>query len=441
MGEQEIPAVDGWPLIGNLPSILRDPICFAERVGERGDVVRLRRVHHEFYYVDHPELLQRVLIDEPEKFRKSSFVGQALDGVAPSALVATKGDRWRRLRGVLQPTFAAQKIPGYTNQIVEEVEGQLEEWDSKECIEAVSMMKNLGLRTTCNVLFESDARRLADSLSTVAEVMEDRLESATRFLPAWLPTPMEYRLERAVTDYEDTIEAIIRRRRSSPTPREDFFGQLISALEEGGLSERELSDQLFTVLFPAYENVGVTLAFALFSLACSSTVQQRFHEELEEVPGLGKVEEYPVTEAIIKETLRLYPPSFEILKETTEDVTLAGYRIPEESQIIVPILQVHRDSRWWDAPDDFRPDRWLSGEPAAPESAYLPFSGGARACLGREFAMTQLVLSLATIGSRYRFDLASDQSSSIDLTLTTTLQPSGPVNLIAESRGSCRDYR
>jgi cytochrome P450 len=114
------------------------------------------------------------------------------------------------------------------------------------------------------------------------------------------------------------------------------------------------------------------------------------------------LDDLAVTERIITETLRMFPPVYALPRRTDTAVAVDGYRIPGERWVIAPVVNIHRDERWYDDPETFRPARWrgdLRGE--IPDFAYLPFGAGPRICIGREFALVEAKLALATIGRRY----------------------------------------
>ncbi|MDQ2050697.1 cytochrome P450 [Natronolimnohabitans sp. A-GB9] len=134
-------------------------------------------------------------------------------------------------------------------------------------------------------------------------------------------------------------------------------------------------------------------------------------------------------EAIVDETLRLYPPLTDVYREAVETTTLGGYRISAGTTLQLSAYGIHRDGRWWDAPEEFRPERWLEDRDR-PEYAYFPFSGGPRHCLGMRFATAELKLALATIARRLEFQRDTD---SLSLSADLTLDP-GPVELRIRKR-------
>ena len=246
-------------------------------------------------------------------------------------------------------------------------------------------------------------------------------------LPAILDSPFEF--SERLPEFRGVVRV-----RLAPN---DLLSALIAATENGTLSPTELRDQLFIFLLAGHETTSLALTFACFHLAAHPERCERLYAEIDALdgdPSIGTLGEVPASEYIAKEALRLYPPSIEVARESTDDVELQGYRIPEGAGMILPVYSVHRDERWWDEPESFRPERWEEEDVPNHEYAYFSFGGGPRACIGNCFAALELRLVLATIAHRYRLDLAPGQSADLDLRMTPTPAPAEPIGLIARER-------
>ncbi|MFC6989430.1 cytochrome P450 [Haloplanus sp. GCM10025708] len=171
---------------------------------------------------------------------------------------------------------------------------------------------------------------------------------------------------------------------------------MLVALRESGAGERDalgddrLRDQVVTMIFAGHDTTATAIAFAFYALATNSDVRRRFHAEVDRLDGPPTVEDLDsldVTDRIVTETLRLYPPVYTIPREAAADVTVGGYRVPAGSRIFLAVEQVQRDPRFFDDPETFRPGRWTDGlRRDLPDFAYAPFGGGPRRCIGRELA-------------------------------------------------------
>jgi cytochrome P450 len=164
---------------------------------------------------------------------------------------------------------------------------------------------------------------------------------------------------------------------------------------------------MVTIIFAGHDTTTTSLTFALWALAEHPEVRERFHEEVDALDGPptaadvaeGRLE---FTDRVVTETLRLFPPVYGLPRVADEDVRFDGYRVPEGERINIVLYRIQRDPRFFDRPDTFDPDRWTDAfRQELHDFAYAPFGGGPRICIGRQFALLEAKLALATIGRDY----------------------------------------
>jgi cytochrome P450 len=183
------------------------------------------------------------------------------------------------------------------------------------------------------------------------------------------------------------------------------------------LSEAEVRDNLLTFMFAGHETSSLGLTYTFMLLAQHEAVGERLRREHEtvlggETPTFEHLQQLTYTEKVIKETMRLHPPSHLLIRRATADVIIGGYRIPEGTLLMLPQFWLHTDKRFYDAPDEFKPDRWTDAfEDELPTYAYFPF--GARHCIGMRFAMIEMKLIVAVLAQQFTFDLLSDPDPEI----------------------------
>lgn len=203
------------------------------------------------------------------------------------------------------------------------------------------------------------------------------------------------------------------------------------------MSDREVRDELMTLFLAGHETTALALTWALRLLADQPEADATLAAELAVLggrpPTTGDVPRLPYTEAVILESLRLYPPAYAISREAVRATTITGHDISRGSVAFISVWAVHHDPARFDDPWSFRPERWLSGFAQRLErGAYLPFGEGPRKCVGASFAMQEAVLVLATIARRFRLRAVSAEP--IRLRPAVTLRPAGPVPLSLEER-------
>jgi cytochrome P450 len=253
-------------------------------------------------------------------------------------------------------------------------------------------------------------------------------------LPVWVPTPRNRRFRRAMATLDGFIYGVIRSRRATRTPPADLLSLLVGARDEdthASLSDEELRDEVIAVMHGGYEPLSDALTWAGYVLSQQPPVARPLEAELSSVlghraPTFEDVPALRITSLLIQEILRLYPPAWGIGRTALADDTIGGYRVPAGSLVVLSPWVVHRDTRWWEAPDTCDPERFSPERSANRHRlAYFPFAAGPRMCIGRDFAMMEAGLILASLWQRYRLELRSGPS--LRPVARYGLEPSAPM--------------
>jgi cytochrome P450 len=439
------PGPDGLPVVGNTLDVMRRPIEFLEEAAAHGDVVTYRVAGQRFTAVLRPEYVEQVLVGESDRFRRwtGEEWGDTFGGYASEGLLLSEGEQWRRQRLLIQNAFTPARIESYTEAMVAETERTIEGWDDGETIDLGDEMSALTLRVLARTLFDLDVGGRSEVVRRAAETLNARAnaQNLSAFLPSWVPTPTNRRLHRAMGDLESLLGELIAERRADAAERDDLLSLLLTAETDDGsaLSEREVRDQLITFLFAGHETTALALTYALDALGRHPEKRARLEEEVASVDGDARAPADPdppersYTGQVLAETLRLYPPVYALFREATADAAVGGYRLPAGSKVTVPQIHVHRDERFYDAPERFRPERWTGGfEKSLPEYAYFPFGGGPRHCIGMRFARTEFEHVLPTIAAAVDIDPIGSGEPDFDTGIT--LQPAEPIEATVRRR-------
>jgi cytochrome P450 len=268
-------------------------------------------------------------------------------------------------------------------------------------------------------LFSHDVAGQTDTVAGAMDALR-RSIGIPDLLPSWMPSPPRSRIERAVSDLDAVIQAMIAERRTSARPPDppDLLQLLIEAKDEegdgGGLGDAEIRDQLVTLFLAGHETTSHALSWTLFLLSDNAEAEAALHRELDEVlggrrPRYQDLERLVYTAQVFDEAMRLYPPAYTLARRAEEDTDIGGYPVPRGSEVIIWTYHTHRDERWYPDSERFSPERFAAQEVAArPKLAYLPFGAGARACIGKSFALVEARLLLATLAQRFRFERVAD---------------------------------
>jgi len=442
------PGPDGLPVLGNTLTLARDPIGFFDRMAAYGDVVRYELAGQPFTMVLHPAYVERLLVTDSDSLRKFRFeefgFGSGTDAFAPEGVLFSEGEQWRAQRTTLQAAFTPDRIERYGETMVATAAEHAVGWPRGEEVAIDRRFSELTLDVLSRTLFDLDLDGRGEAITDVARALNGRADtrSLSAFLPSWVPTPSQRRYDRAMAAFDELVDDLIAERRGADDldRRDDLLSLLLTRAGPEGYrhSETELRDQLLTFLFAGHETTSLALTYTTLLLSRHHTVLDRLHEEWEEVlggddPTPADLPALSYTDRVLRESLRLYPPAFAVFRTVLEDLTLGGYLLPEGTNVTIPQFRIHRDSRFYDDPERFRPDRWTDGfEDCLPEYAYFPFGGGPRHCIGMRFARTELSLVLPTLLRRVEIDPRSDPEP--DLAPGATLQPADDVRVRIRDR-------
>jgi cytochrome P450 len=435
-------------LAGSMSEFQRDQLAFVTRLArEHGDVVRTRFLYAACYFVSHPDGIEQVLATKNKDFIKPiSFRTPFFRRIVGTGLLTSEGDFWRRQRRLAQPAFHRERINAYGATMVERTVRLASEWSDGETRDVHQEMMRLTMEIVARTLFSSDvATDAAEVKRTLAEIAEPFSRQATLrwIVDNRLPTRAHRRFMRTVARLDQVVYKIIRERRERGVGGSDLLSMLLQARDEeadgAGMTDKQLRDEVMTLFLAGQETTALALTWAWHLLAHHTEAESKLHAELDEVlaggrePSVADLPRLRYAEAVIKESMRLYPPAWGVGREAVRETEIGGYVVPKRAQIFMMSWVVQRDPRFWKEPESFRPERWLNGETKdLPKFAYFPFGGGARICIGNQFAMMEAILCLSTIARRFR--LTPAPSHTVSLMPAMSLRPRDGVKVIIRSR-------
>ncbi len=443
----------GLPIIGDSLLYLRDPMSYLLRARQRhGELVRLPLTVINPVLVSHPALIEQVLITDSKNYRKDVYLRRLGHEVVGQGLLTSEGDFWRRQRRLAQPAFHRDRIAAYADMMVACTEQLVETMRPGQVRDLHEDFMGLTLRIVAQTLFSADVGEMARDVGDAMTVIMDRYAaSLLQLFPvtAKLPLPMNRRFAKAVARLSEVIFGVIHQRRArmeeeeggAGPPGGDLLSMLLSARDEdgSGMDDQQLRDEIITLFAAGHETTALVLTYTFVLLSRHPEVAARLEAELSTVlsgraPTAADVPALRYTEAVVLESMRLYPPAWAIGREALQDGDLGGMPIRRGDQVVMSQWVMHRDPRFFPDPETFRPERWEGGlQKRLPRFAYFPFGGGPRVCIGNAFAMMEATLLLSTVARRFR--LRVKMEGPLRLQPSVTLRPRDRLHARVEAVG------
>jgi cytochrome P450 len=440
------PGPKGAPIMGVMRDFNRDQLNFIEHCrDEYGDVVWMRFLYVPAIFLYHPDDVEYVLVTNAKNFIKStSLRSNFFQRLVGNGLLTSQGEEWKRQRRLSQPAFHRERVSSYGQVMADYTTRLTANWNDGENRDIHRDMMRLTLEIVVQCLFSADVSSDVDHVgATLKELVKPFAAQATLgwILNNRLPTPAHLRFHALARKIDRVVYRIISERRATGENKGDLLSMLLSARDEDGsqMNDRQLRDEVMTLFLAGHETTALTMAWTWYLLGTHPEVEKKFHAELDEVlggrlPAAADLPRLKFTEQITKECMRLYPPAYALGREAINECEIGGYRVPAGTQVFMFQWATQRDSRFYDEPNAFRPERWTEDfVDQLPKYAYFPFGGGPRVCIGASFAMMEIILCLAAIGQRFRLEI--DREHPVSIFPAMSLRPKDGIKVVVRSRG------
>ena len=423
----------------------RNPLQFFSNLArDYGDLAYLRMGGEHLFIASDPSVIKDVLVTHNQNFHKSRGL-ERTKILLGEGLLTSEGAVHLRQRRLMQPAFHRDRIAAYASTMVAYADRVRSGWSDGATLDVAQEMKRLTLLIVGKTLFDADvesqARDVGDALSGLMDSFWTTMLPFGDTLER-LPIPRLRRGRKARERLDAIIYGMIAERRASGGDRGDLLSMLLMAQDDEdkgrGMTDRQVRDEAMTIFLAGHETTANALTWTWYLLSQPPDVERRLHEEIDRVlagrlPTVADVDRLPYTTRVVTESMRLYPPAWIIGRRAIDEYSIGGYPVPPRSIVVMSQWIVQRDPRHYPDPERFDPDRWTPEFKAAlPRFAYFPFGGGPRQCIGESFAWMELVLVLATIAQRWRFDLVPGHP--VVPQAAVTLRPKHGMKMMARVR-------
>ncbi|MBV8195381.1 MAG: cytochrome P450 [Candidatus Dormibacteraeota bacterium] len=371
----------------------------------KGDLFVYTTGHPPSYLANRPEYVRHVLVDRAAQYSKDTPMNAGFDTTIARGLLTSEGEEWSRQRALMQPYFARRRMPAVADIVIEQFELISQEWETAVAtgtdIDLSLAMSWLTFRITAMALFHVDTsawdKRTAALMNAALPVLCDLNAEAFR---------------EAQVDIWTTAAKIVGERMHRE-PLDDLLGGLIASGREESTSSA-LREHVATMSLAGYETTATVCTWACYLLATNESVADRLRRDIAEQTGdrplrYEDVPAIPYLTAVVKETMRLYPPAWIIGRRALESDRIGDTDIPVNSVVAISPYTLHRHPRYWPDPEVFDPRRFISEEVERKHEAFsfIPFGAGPRTCIGSNFALVEAPLIIGRMVQRYRLALAN----------------------------------
>jgi cytochrome P450 len=417
-----------------LEEFQRDRLEFFRRCAQMSDAVATRIGREDVIVVSRPELVNDVLMTNRADFSKS-YLADLIHPLLAGSLLLADSDSWLRERRLVLPAFHHDRLAGYGEVMADEARRIADEWQDGSRRDVHADWMTMTLRVVTRTLFGidfADGVGVAERLvSTVMDEFNRRIGGRRTRFPLPVPSLRFLRLLRALRELDRIAYRAIAERRRQPAG--DLLSMLVEARDEHGapMTDREIRDACLAVFFAGHETTACLLSWTSYVLASRPGVQRQVLEELEHAGADARLASItartPYTQAVLSEVLRLFPPAYAFGRRALRDTGVGPHRVPAGTTVLMSPWAMHRDRRWFDDPEQFRPERWLDGLASRlPRFAYYPFSSGPRRCVGSSFAVMEATIALAEVLPKFEM---SGPPAKAEAAPSITLRPAGGMEL------------
>jgi cytochrome P450 len=443
------PGPSSLELLGQLRKIQRNaPEYLLDAARRYGDMVYFDVPKNPAYFLNHPDLIKHVLLDNHRKYSKDTIQYNSLSEITGKGLLTSDGSFWLRQRRLAQPAFARQRLMKLDEVVTPATQAMLDRWEAiarkGDPLDVDGEMMRLALEVVGKALFSidlsQDATRLVEAVLTALDYIVGRARNPTSLssLP-FVMTPRKARFNAAVSTLNMTVYQMIAERQAAEDPGSDLLGMLLKARDPetgSAMTPEQVRDEVITILIAGHETVASALTWSWYLLAKYPAQWEQMHAEGKRVlgdepPTTGDLADIPYTGQVFSEALRLYPPAWLITRKSIEADRIDNMDIQPGALIILSPYTIHRHPEFWQNPEEFNPERFSQGqEKSRPRFAYIPFGGGPRLCIGDQFAMIEAQLIMAMVTQRFRLELLPHRPVEADPLVTIRPKHGLPMKVV-----------
>ncbi len=429
--ESHIPNVSLFKFLRHSANILKNPLPFHHKnFEEKGDTFRLHiGLGKSVIFSRDAAFAEYILQKNQKNYIKSKIQTEDLAKYIGQGLLTSDGELWRKQRKLIQPAFHKKQLAKLLATIREAILTEYKNIYVDREMNVFPLFNDLAFQTVVKSLFSSAAT--SEEISRLQYITESAQKMLVRelrqpYLGWWFRASgkIEKYLE-LTRESRRILMRIVQERKGSNKTHDDLLDMLLKAKYDDGnfMDDEQLIDEILVLFIAGHETTSNSLSFTTQLLALNPEWQERIYTEAKsletETDLMYKVSNSPLTQQVVEESMRLYPPAYFIDRVNRERDEFKGKVFEPGSNLLLSIHEIHRHPILWEDPDNFKPERF-DGNPKKYSSQYFPFGAGPRKCIGNNFAMFEMIIALQELILRYKI---IPVSSKIEIKPLITLKP------------------
>lgn len=414
-------------------SIVKNPIPFHNTCFEEaGDTFAIKSPFYGHIVLTRDANIVKHILQKNHKiYHKSKIQTKYLSKYVGYGLLTSSGNYWLQQRRLIQPAFHKEKIQNLVSIINNAIISQVSKIETENLVDLYPIMNELAFEVVAKSLFNFSAekhtlKRLQFIIEKLQLFIVKELRMPYKKLWYYLRGDIRYHMK-LVKESREIIEIIINQRRDSKENHDDLLDMLLHAQYEDGttMSNEQLIDEILILFVAGHETTANALTFTLKLLALNKHVLAKVVKEIDStknknLTALQSISKLNYTKCCIEESLRLYPPAWITDRVNIEDDKIENYYLKKGTIVGVSIYELHRNKKYWDAPERFKPERFFEENRKDILSSYMPFGAGPRLCIGNNFAMYEMILAVSAIVKKFHISTHND---TIKINPLITLKP------------------
>lgn len=417
----------------NANALTKNPLPFHRKYfdhyGDSFSVAQTKK--NKIFLTRDAEIAKQVLQLKHKKYMKSEIQTKFLSKYVGFGLLTANGDLWLKQRRLIQPAFHKRKLECLIQIMENAIDEELSKVKTDTIVDVYSMMNELAFNVVAKSLFSftSDKQTLNRLQQIIANLQVFIVKELRQPHKRWwlnLSGQVKDHLKLA-KESRAIILKIIQQRKASSQSYDDLLDMLLAATYEDGtqISDEQLIDEILILFVAGHETTANALTFMVHLLGKHPEQITKLLDEylnVQENISIESLSELPYTKAIIDETLRLYPPAWITDRVAVEDDELEQYKIEKGAIIGISFYEIHRSPKHWLAPNAFNPNRFLGNQAKLHKEYYYPFGAGPRMCIGNNFAMYEMLITISKLYAKFKVVL---QNTNLRVNPLITLKPEG----------------